>query len=315
MTYLITGGAGFLGTALTRLLAGEGHRPVLFDLAPPETIPEDVRQASEYVQGSVANLPELLAAMKGCSVETIFHLGGMLSVPCDDRPQAAFQANVVGTYHVLEAARLERVKQVIFGSSIAVYSRDLPSENVDDFTLERPNTMYGATKVFGELVGVYYGRRYDLDFRGARLPSVVGPGSRTAHMSIYNSWAIEEPLKGNPYVIQVDPDTRCPAIYYKDAVRALRLLSQAPRDRIKTGIYNIAGIVPPYSAGELADAVRERIPGAQLDFQPDARISAFLSSLGRLRLDDSRARHEWGWRVEYGLAEMIEDFMREFGRG
>jgi len=315
MTYLITGGAGFLGTELTRLLAAEGHQPVLFDLASPDSAPEGVRQVSTYVRGSVANLPELLAAMKGRSVETIFHLGGMLSVPCDDRPQAAFQANVVGTYHVLEAARLERVKQVIFGSSIAVYGRDLASRTVDDSTLERPNTMYGATKVFGELLGAYYGRRYDLDFRGVRLPSVVGPKSRTAHMSIYNSWAIEESLKGNPYVIQVDPEVRCPAIYYKDAVRAVRLLSQSPQERIKTGVYNIAGIVPPFSARELAAAVRERIPGAQLEFQPDARISALLSSLGQLCLDDSRAREEWGWHVQYGLTEMIEDFISEYSRG
>jgi hypothetical protein len=120
----------------------------------------------------------------------------------------------VGTFNVLEAARLEKVDQVIYSSTIATYSKDIQSNVIDDSTLQRPTTMYGATKVFGELLGRIYARKFGIDFRGVRFPSVVGPGVKTAHMSIYHSWTIEEPLRSNSYEIGVDPETRIPVITF-----------------------------------------------------------------------------------------------------
>ena len=94
----------------------------------------------------------------------------MLSLPSERRPWASFQANVVGTFNIFEAARLEKVKAVLYSSTIATYSKDIPSTVIDDFTLQRPTTMYGATKVFGELLGRVYARKYGIDFRGVRFP-------------------------------------------------------------------------------------------------------------------------------------------------
>jgi threonine 3-dehydrogenase len=141
---------------------------------------------------------------------------------------------------------------------------------------------------------------------------VVGPGSRVAHMSIYNCWAIEEPLKGNPYRLPVAPATRCPAIYYKDVVRALIGLAEAPEGDVPTRVYNLAGVSPAYSAQDLVDVVRRFIPGADLDFEPDQGIIDLLAGLGEMDLDDTRARREWGWRPHYDLAGMVEDFIQEF---
>ena len=314
MSILITGGSGLIGASLTQMIVELGERPTIFDIAPIHPILRKIESKFKYFQGSLDHLPELLNVIKTEAIDTVFHLGGMLSMPSENKPWASFQSNVVGTFNVLEAARLEKVDQVIYSSTIATYSKDIQSNVIDDFTLQRPTTMYGATKVFGELLGRVYARKYGIDFRGVRFPSVVGPGAKTAHMSIYHAWTIEEPLKGNPYEIYVEPETRVPAIYFKDAVRALWLLSRAKREEIKTMVYIIAGLTPPYSAKELAEAVRSRIPGARLTFKPDPTLMELVKEIGTLRFNEERAQAEWGWKTSYSLPEMVDDFTEEFNQ-
>jgi len=134
--------------------------------------------------GSVDNLPELLNIIKKESIDTIFHLGGMLSMPSENKPWASFQANVVGTFTVMEAARLEGVDKVIYSSTIATYSKDIRSSIIDDITLQRPTTMYGATKVFGELLGRVYARKYGIDFRGFASRPWSARGKNRPHVHL-----------------------------------------------------------------------------------------------------------------------------------
>jgi nucleoside-diphosphate-sugar epimerase len=314
MATMITGGAGFIGSCLARLLIEEGERPVLFDIAPIQG--PLVESADRYVfeRGSLAHLSVLLDCCERHGVDRIFHLGGMLSLPSEQNPWGAFDANVIGTYNVLEAARVGKISQVIYGSTIATYSKDIPGGVIDDRTIQRPSSFYGVTKTFGELMGGYYHRRFGLDFRGARLPSVVGPGAKTAHMSIYNAWAIEFPLKGLPYELDCAPESRCPALYCKDAARALIALSRAEPERIRTRIYNIAGISPAYSAQELVEVVERRIPGARLTFRPNPLVLELLRELGVLQISDECARTEWGWQPAYPLEAMVGDFIADFER-
>ncbi len=312
MSILITGGSGLIGASLTRMIVELGEHPAVFDIAPIHPILRKIESGFKYFQGSLDNLPELLTVIKMGSIDTIFHLGGMLSLPSEVKPWASFQSNVVGTFNVLEAARLEKVGKVIYSSTIATYSKDIQANVIDDFTLQRPTTMYGATKVFGELLGRVYARKFGIDFRGVRFPSVVGPGVKTAHMSIYHAWAVEESLKGNPYEIYVEPETRVPAVYFKDAIRALWMLSKAERNKIKTMVYNIAGLTPPYSAKELAEVVQSKIPGSPLTFKPDPAVMELVKEIGTLRFDEEKARSEWGWKISYSLPEMVDDFIREF---
>jgi threonine 3-dehydrogenase len=314
MSILITGGSGLIGASLTRMIVELGERPAIFDVAPSPPILKKIDSKFKYFQGSLDHLSELLNIIKTEAIDTIFHLGGMLSLPSETKPWACFHSNVVGTFNVLEAARLEKVDKIIYSSTIATYSKDIQSNVIDDFTLQRPTTMYGATKVFGELLGRVYARKFGIDFRGIRFPSVVGPGVKTAHMSIYHSWTVEEPLKGNPYEIYVDPETRIPAIYFKDAIRALWLLSKAEREQIKTMVYIIAGLTPPYSARELAEVVCSRIPGARLTFKPDPALMELVKEIGTLRFNEERARSEWGWKTSYSLPQMVDDFIEEFNQ-
>jgi nucleoside-diphosphate-sugar epimerase len=312
MTTLITGGAGFIGSFLARLLIEAGERPVLFDVAPISGPLTELENRFTYERGSLAHLPVLMDCVERHGVTRIFHLGGMLSLPSEHNPWAAYDANVTGTYNVLETARIKRPIQVIYGSTIATYSKDIPGAVIDDRTIQRPSSFYGVTKTFGELMGRYYQRRFGVDFRGVRLPSIVGPGAKTEHMSIYNAWAIEYALKGLPYVLRCDPGTRVAVLYYKDAAKALLRLAGADPSGIPTRVYNIAGITPAFSAMELVRVVQERVPGARLTFSPDPVVVELLRELGSLQISDACARSEWQLRIEYPLEAMVDDFIRDF---
>src|SRR5215472_16669438 len=188
--------------------------------------------------------------VKKVKPSAIYHLGAMLSVPSDADPAGAFHVNAMGTFHILEAARLFDVPRVLFSSSISTYGLDFEGEVIDDMTIQRPLLFYGATKLFGEHMGLFYKRKYGLDFRCVRYPSIVGPGVKTPGVAQYTSWMIEECAKGKPFTIWAPPDTRCPVLYFKDAARAIVDLGQAPVGSIKSVNYLLAGTDPIASAGE-----------------------------------------------------------------
>ena len=312
LAVLITGGTGFIGSQLARLALDHGELPVLLDPSPPGASLAGVEHKIKYIPSTLNSLSSLVEIIRAEKVDRVFHLGGMLSMPSEKDPWAAYEVNIRGARRMLEAARLGGAPQFLFASSIAVYGDDLPAGLVDETSVEHPASIYGVGKVFGEHLGKYYARRFGLDFRAIRLASVVGPGSKVPHMSIYNCWAIEKPLQGEPYRILVSPETRCAVIYYKDAAHAFWQLSQAPAKDIKTRVYNLIGVDPPYSAGELAEAVRKALPGAELDFAIDPEVDWLMKNIGRLVISDARAREEWGWRPLRDLPGLIEQFRADF---
>ena len=311
MATLVTGGAGFVGAKVVRALLERGDETlVVFDLDPRPRRLDDVADRLELVRGDLGNFSHVLNAVKAAGPDVIYHLGGMLSVPSDADPAAALRANALGTFHVLEAARLFDVPRVLFSSTIATYGLDIAEDVITDTTLQRPRLFYGATKVFCEHMGLFYRRKYGLDFRSVRYPSVVGPGVRTPGVAQFTSWVIEESARGNPFTITVDPEARYPVMYFKDAARAIIELGDAPRDRIRTVNYLIAGATPIASARELADLVRSKVSEARIDFKPEPGLQAMFTRY-HLPLDDRKARSEWGWKPEYDQERIVDDFLQE----
>ena len=312
MRALITGGKGFIGSEVARLLISRGTIDItLFDLSDSRKRIEDIADSVAIVKGDVGYFSHVLDAVRTSRAEIIYHLGAMLSVPSDQDPPAAFHANAMGTFHIFEAARLLDVKKVVFASSIATYGLDLPEGPVDDLTLQRPQIFYGACKLFGEHMGMFYRRKYGIDYRCVRYPSIVGPGVRTPGSLQYTSWVIENAAKGVPFTIWVRPDTRVPILYFKDAARATVALADAPADCIKKVNYLLAG--PRPTAIELADQVRRRFPEAKIFFDVDEELQARIDIAVR-PLDDRFAREEWGWEPAYGVEDMIDDFVTELAR-
>ena len=310
MGVLVTGGTGLVGAALVRLLVERGEEDIaVFDRDTARKTLMGVADRVTLIRGDLGILSHVVEAVSSCRPKIIFHLGAMLTAPSNDDPASAFQANAAGTFHVLETARLFGVKQVLFASSIGSYGLDIKSEVIDDFTIQRPTSMYGVSKVFGENLGRYYKLRYGLDFRGLRYPGIMGPGFRTPSLARYASMLIEESVKGRSFVLSMAPDVKHPLLYFKDAAHAMIKLAEAPEAEIKTVNYLLNGVEPLKTAQEMADRVKARLPGARLTFEPDPALTRIYYSMRPL--DDRCAREEWGWHPVYDHERMIDDFIAE----
>ena len=309
MSILITGGAGFIGLEVARQLLAAGETAVtVYSRNPSPARLGDLTDRVTAVAGDVGNFSHVLDVVKSARPRVIYHLGAMLSVPSDADPASAIQTNAMGTFYVLESAKLFDVEQVIFSSSVGTYGLDMPDGPIDDLTIQRPVFLYGATKAFGEHLGLFYRRKYGLDFRGIRYPSVIGPGVTTPGAVQYTSWVIEACAAGKPFTVWVTPETRMPIMYLSEAAMATIRLAQAPKDSIKTVNYIVDGVKPTPSAGELVEAVRSKLPDARIDFRPDPKIQPLLDDMVRA-LDDTRAREEWGWQPTHDLTRIVDDFL------
>lgn len=313
MPILITGGTGFIGAALARTLVERGEDVILFDVVPRIERVADIRDKVKVVRGDLQVWPEVLNVIQENKVEGIFHLGSMLSGPAEENPWAAFQTIAAGTMHVLEGARLFGVKRIVFSSTSATYGLGTTGIITDE-TIQRPITIYGSGKLFGEHLGRFYRRKFGLDFRCLRYFAVIGPGAKPTPVVAYNSYMVENAALGKPYECTVSEDAAVPITYFKDAVRATEMLYDAPKEKIKTICYNIAGVSSAKTAKELALAVKKFVPEARITFKPDPEFMKFFREFfASMRVfDDSRAREEWGWKPGYtDLEKLVEDFLRE----
>jgi nucleoside-diphosphate-sugar epimerase len=308
MAVLVTGGTGFIGAEVARVLAQRGEKTVVFDINDRKTLLKGVEDKVTVVKGDVSNYSHVFNVVKNYHIEVIYHLGSMLSLPSDVDPWSSFRVNAQGTFQVLEAARILGVKKVIFSSTLATYGIDIRESVIDDYTLQRPTLFYGCTKVFSELMGRFYKRKFGLDFRGVRYPAIIGPGVKTPGIVQYNAWAIEEACKGNSFKIWVTPETRCAAMYYKDAALSIIKCADAPLEKIKMVVYIVGGLY--FSAQELVDAIKKFIPKAQLEFVPDMEKVEIIKGLSK-PIDTRYAREELGWVDQYPMERTIEDFIKE----
>ncbi|MBT4138005.1 MAG: NAD-dependent epimerase/dehydratase family protein [Candidatus Latescibacteria bacterium] len=311
MSTLITGGTGFVGAQIVRLLLEQGQQNLtVFDINPNTQNLDDIIDQVTFIRGDLGNFSQVMNTVKKTRPDVIYHLGGMLSVPSDAEPSASLSANAMGTFHILEAARLFDVPQVMFSSTVATYGIDIEESEINDNTLQRPQLFYGATKVFSENMGLFFKKKYGIDFRGIRYPGVVGPGVKTPGIAQYNAWAIEHSAKGHPFTIWTKPETPHAIIYYKDAAHAMIQLANTPLENLQRTAYVLSGVSPIPTAGELADVVRQKIPTAQITFDPDPEKQKILDELAR-PVNDNNARKEWNWHPQYNLEHMVDDFLQE----
>lgn len=311
MRILVTGGTGYIGAELVRALVGQGHEVITFGPSSNPGRIADIAKSITIVRGTLSYAAEVNNVVKDHRIERIFHLGSMLSTPSQANPWASFQVNVVGTMNIFEAARLFDVPQVIFSSTIGTFALGA-GRVATDHTIQRPATMYGAGKLYCECLGRFYKNRFGLDYRGVRFPSVMGPGTTQRTVAQYSSWMIEYPALGKPFECFVTPETKGPAMYFKDAVRSLLLLAEAPCDRLETLNYNIGGLVPTPTAGEIEAVVRAHVPDAAITYSPDPGIMEYYASAKVEVFDDTCARQEWDWKPEFGtLDEIVPDFISE----
>lgn len=311
MTSLVTGGAGLLGSALVRRLLADGEKsPVVLDITGSPDRLKDVEDQIQYIQGDISNFSQMLTVMKAAKPSRIFHIGAMLGQAAENNPAAAIQTNVLGTFYLLEAARLFDVPQFLFASSTSIFAQDLPERMLRDHFPKHPFALYAQTKLFNEGTGEFFRRKYGIDFRAIRYPSIVGPGIRIGGLLNYTAEMINCSMRGEPYTADVDPGTTVAVVHANDAARAMVDLANAPADNIKTVNYLIDGVKPVLMAAQMADKVKAKIPGARIDFKPNEELRAILE-MGAVPIDDEPARSEWGWKPVYDYDAIIDDFLTQ----
>jgi len=294
MAVMVTGGTGFVGSQLVRKLVERGERVVAFDVSMNLKFMGDLVDKVQLVQGDVSSLDEVLDPVKKHDVRCIYHTGALLTGVCEVVPLRAVRVNAEGVANVLEASRLMNVEKVVFTSTAGVFSRGLPE--LDDDSPKYPETPYGATKLMGELYGLWYARTYGLDFRAVRYSLVYGPGDPYAYHE--RSRIIEDPALGRPAEFPFSSNRVGNWLYVKDAAKALLILSDVSRP--KRRIYNIGGENRTFQ--EVADMVRRFIPDAVIGFPPKTSAGREGSALV-----DRNARKEIGWKPSYTLEMGVKE--------
>ncbi|MGD8323582.1 MAG: NAD-dependent epimerase/dehydratase family protein [Gammaproteobacteria bacterium] len=308
---LVTGAFGQIGTELTAALrARHGPANVLATgHHPPNESWTHGASVGPTALLDVTHAAAVTDAVTRHDIDTIYHLAAILSAHGEHEPQKTWHVNMDGLLNVLEAARKKEGCRVFWPSSIAAFGPETPRDLTPQHTVMRPKTIYGVSKVAGELLCDYYVDRYGLDVRGVRYPGVISsgsaPGGGTTDYAVEMFYAA---LQEGHYTAFVREDCVLPMLYMPDCIRAaITLMDAAASDLTCRNGYNIASM--SFTAGELAAAIRHHIPEFVCEFVPDER-QAIADSWPR-SLDDSPARSDWGWQPQYDLAETTADMLEK----
>ncbi len=321
----ITGAGGEIGHGLIARLAGQGRPIVTLDLAPLDSSLAPLVQR-EFL-GSILDAGLLERILAEFEVDLVFHLAALLSTRSEFTPTRAHQVNVEGTLTLLEFAQKEaeshgRPVRFLYPSSIAAYGLpDLDAKaratsvREDDFN--HPTTMYGANKLYCELLGHYYARHYKqlaaetlsgkVDFRSVRFPGLISaltvPSGGT---SDYAPEMIHAAARQQPYACFVRPDTRIPFMVMPDGVEALIRLAEAPREQLTRTAYNVAAFNP--SADEMRQIVFKAFPSADITYAVDRKRQGIVDSWPA-GVDDEAARRDWGFAPAYDLDRAFSQYL------
>lgn len=321
---LITGAAGEIGQALVASLVEKSQLPLItLDLQP---LPESLRRSTIPLQGDILDRALLSRLVSEYELEAIYHLAALLSTRSEFSPEMAHRVNVEGTLGLLQLAaeqsewRRAPVK-FIFPSSIAAYGLpDLETKmayaKVREWEWNYPRTMYGCNKLYCEQLGTYFARYYRqlaadrptmLDFRCVRFPGLISaftvPSGGT---SDYGPEMLHAAAKKLPYACFVRPDVRIPFMAMPDAIKALLLLTDAPKENLRKQVYNVTSF--SLSAEEFRQWVLRYFPEAQIEFRPDEKRQAIVDSWPA-DLDDSAARREWSWSPDYDVERAFSEYL------
>ncbi|MEM4254936.1 MAG: NAD-dependent epimerase/dehydratase family protein [Candidatus Norongarragalinales archaeon] len=282
-------------------------------------IATDIKPASPEAQNhgptgvlDATKKEQIDACVEKNGVDAIYHLASILSAAGEKNPQFAYFVNNTTLYNVLETAREKKLERVMVPSSIAVFGPETPRDNTPNETILKPTTMYGISKVHGELLGNYYFKKFGVDVRGLRLPGIISnvtqPGGGTTDYAVEIYYYA---VKRQHYTCFLKPDSALPMMYMPDALRAIIQLAEADGSKLKHRTdFNVSAM--SFSPAEIAAAIQQEIPEFTISYKPDFR-QAIADSWPK-SIDDSAAREEWGWKPEYDLTAMTKDMIKQLSK-
>jgi nucleoside-diphosphate-sugar epimerase len=304
---LVTGALGQIGSELTLALRQRYGSDLVVASDLRMVPPQVAGMRGQYAHVDCTQPFQILEVVRRYEIGTIYHLAALLSAVAEERPQVAWNLNVGGLYNILEVAR-QYGCQVFFPSSIGAFGPSTPRDRTPQITIQRPTTMYGVTKVSGELLCDYYWSRFGVDTRGLRFPGLIShvapPGGGTTDYAVE---IFHQALRYKHYTCFLDAATRLDMMYMPDAVRAMVELMAADASHLKhRNAYNITAMsITPV---ELADEIRRHIPEFAIDYRVDPMRQSIADSWPR-SLDDSAARAEWGWAPQFDLRATTADML------
>ena len=308
---LVTGALGQIGSELVSALRNKYGQDAVV-ASDVRVIRLEVEQAKgpfEYVD--VTRARDLQDVVLRYEIDTIFHLASLLSAVAEEKPNMAWDVNMGGLYRVLEVAR-QRGCAVFFPSSIGAFGPGTPVEQTPQDTIQRPNTIYGVTKVSGELLCDYYHGRFGVDTRGVRYPGLIShvapPGGGTTDYAVEIFY---EAIRHGRYTCFLRPDTCLDMMYMPDALdAAIGIMEADPTCLVHRNAFNVTAM--NFTPATLAAEIQKHLPGFEIDYDVDPVRQAIADSWPD-SLDDQAARDEWGWQPVYDLETMTRDMLEKLG--
>ena len=304
---LVTGGLGQIGSSLVPFLREKYGREnvVVADIREPQ------KDVEPFVKLDIMDRDELDRVIDEYDIDTIYHLAAILSAKGEKNPQLAFRINIIGLYNILEAGREHSLERIMVPSSIAAFGPESPKDNTPNDTVLRPRTIYGISKVTGELLGLYYWEKYGLDVRGVRYPGIISwsamPGGGTTDYAVE---IFHYALRGKKYVCFLREDTVLPMMYMPDAIKAITMLAEAPTERlVHRTDFNVQAM--SFAPRDLVNEIRKYVD-FEVEYRPDYRQK--IADSWPRSLDDSAARREWGWKPDYNLQAMVKDIVENLSK-
>jgi nucleoside-diphosphate-sugar epimerase len=310
---LVTGSAGQIGSELTlELRKCYGNHNIIagvLDLTQPKG---ELKESGPFEVCDCTNAVQIATVVKKHKINTIFHLAAILSAAAEANPHLAWHVGVGGIYNVLEVAK-ENNCAVFTPSSIGAFGPGTPLDNTPQDTIQRPTTMYGVTKVTGELLCDYYYRRFGVDTRGIRYPGIISnvtlPEGGTTDYAVEIYYAA---IKHKKYTCNLKAGTFLDMMYMPDAMKgAIELMEADPAKLQHRNAFNATAMSldPKLIAAE----IKKHIPDFKLDYKIDP-IKQKIADSWPNSMDDSCARAEWGWKPNYDLASMTIDMLEKLRR-
>lgn len=307
---LVIGSTGQIGSELTRELRkqyGNSHVVAGYIIGAEPT--GELKENGPSAVADVTNAELIAKVVKDYHIDTIYNLAALLSVVAESKPRLAWKIGIDGLWNILEVAR-ENHCAVFTPSSIGSFGPTTPHDMTPQDTIQRPQTIYGVSKVTTELLSDYYFHKYGVDTRAVRFPGVISyvtpPGGGTTDYAVdiyYNA------VRGDRFVCPIKAGTKMDMIYMPDTLKAAIMLMEANPDKlIHRNAFNIASM--SFDPEEIYAAIKEQKPKFEMVYDVDPLKQSIAESWPD-RMDDSCARAEWGWNPTYDLESMTKDMLEK----
>jgi nucleoside-diphosphate-sugar epimerase len=309
---LVIGSAGQIGSELVTELRKRYSHGVVVAGVRKTTPPREVLEAGPVETIDVTNGSQVYEAVKKHQIDTIYNLAALLSVAAEERPLDAWHVGIDGLFNVLEVARQCRCR-VFTPSSIGAFGPSTPHDNTPQDTIQRPKTIYGISKLAGELLSDYYFERYGVDTRSVRYPGIISnvtlPGGGTTDYAVEIFHAA---LKQKKFTCPLKPGTYLDMMYMPDCLQAaIQLMEADPGRLMHRNAFNVSAMS---FAPEMVEAeIKKHVPDFEMVYRVDA-VKQKIADSWPNKMDDSCAKEEWGWSPRYDLPTMTRDMLTVLGK-